>query len=193
MTDTADARNVRVDAFVAQMERTERAALARAIEQHNVAELERAAIAARIKQARKEAGLSQPEMAEAIGVIPRTYQNYESVKDPRTPWGLMNEIATVTGKTTEWLIHGDRKAPDLLGVAAADQVDGGFEEFRGHVADLEERLDRIEAALQQAQIDNQEHLRRQTAILERIEALVSILPPTDEAAQRLVQAIRDAA
>lgn len=114
MTESSTARSVRVDAFVAQMHSTERAAVVRAIEQQDVAELERAAIAARIKQARKEAGLSQPEMADAIGVIERTYQNYESVKSPRTPWSLMNQIATVTGKSTEWLIHGGANTPDVF-------------------------------------------------------------------------------
>lgn len=147
MTRSRAARNVRADAFVAQMQRTDRAELAAALERQNMAEIERAAIAHRIKQARKEAGLSQPEMAEALGVIARTYQNYESVKEPRTPWSLMNDIATITGKSTEWLIHGDRPTPDLLGVAERDQVDGGFEEFREHVAELNAKLDRIEALL----------------------------------------------
>jgi DNA-binding XRE family transcriptional regulator len=68
------------------MDRAERAALAQALERENMAEIERVGIAKRIRQARKEAGLSQPEMADALGVIARTYQNYESVKEPRTPW-----------------------------------------------------------------------------------------------------------
>jgi transcriptional regulator with XRE-family HTH domain len=102
-----------------------------------MAELERAGIARRIRQARNEAGLSQPEMAEAIGVIARTYQNYESVKDPRVPWGLMNQIAAVTGKTTEWLIHGDQAA------ARAVQVDDGFDEFRQYVTDIRQDIQNV--------------------------------------------------
>lgn len=118
MTNQDHAHTVRANGFLSQMRATDRAALAQAIERQDMAELERAGIARRIKQARKEAGLSQPEMADAIGVISRTYQNYESLKDPRTPWGSMNDIAKITGKSTEWLIHGERPTPDLLGEAS---------------------------------------------------------------------------
>jgi transcriptional regulator with XRE-family HTH domain len=136
LTATAPARNVRADAFVAQMQSTDRAAFARAIERQDMAELERAAIASRIKEARKEAGLSQPEMAAALDVIPRTYQNYESVSNPRTPWGLLNQIATVTGKTTEWLIHGERQsAPRLV-----DTLNGNS---RSQLDRLEKKVDAI--------------------------------------------------
>ena len=133
MTETHPARTVRADAFVAQMRSADRAAIVRAIEQQDVAELERAAIASRIKQARLEAGLSQPEMADAVGVIARTYQNYESASNPRTPWGLMNQIATVTGKTTEWLIHGEgTETPDLMAVARSS------DDLSSHLQRLEE-------------------------------------------------------
>lgn len=129
VTRPADAHNVRVRSFAAQMERSDRAALIEALEREEMAELERVEIARRIRQARKEAGLSQPEMADAVGVIERTYQNYESEKAPRTPWGLMNQIATVTGRSTAWLIHGtDSPADDGL-------------------ADIRVRLERIEQAL----------------------------------------------
>lgn len=148
LTNRTDAHNVRVDVFSAQMRalnKHERAAIAQAIDRQDVAELERSAIARRIKQARQEAGLSQPEMADALGVIARTYQNYESVSQPRVPWGSMNEIAAVTGKTTEWLIHGDRATPDLLGsVDNVDtHIDGVAVEFRRHVADLHAKLDTL--------------------------------------------------
>jgi DNA-binding transcriptional regulator YiaG len=142
-TTTADARNVRVASFVAQMKRAsteERTAMEAAIERENMAELERKAITARIEQARREVGLSQPEMAEALHVHERTYQNYESQKKPRVPWGLMNEIATITGKPTEWLIHGDRATtPDLMGA-----VDGNSQD---DAAAPQAQLDRIEQAL----------------------------------------------
>lgn len=145
LTNTAHAHTVRVDDFAAQMRKfgtAERAAIAEAIDRQDVAELERAAIARRIKVARKEAGLTQPEMAEALGVIQRTYQNYESVKDPRVPWGSMNEIAKITGKTTEWLIHGDATA------ARASQVDDGFDEFRQYVVDIRRDIADLAATIQ---------------------------------------------
>jgi len=88
---------------------------ARSVRDALMAELQREEITARIKQARKEAGLSQPEMAEALNVIPRTYQNYEY---GRVPWGLINDIARVTGRGSEWLLHGD--APDLMNTMRPD-------------------------------------------------------------------------
>lgn len=151
-TIPAPARNVRVDAFVAQMRRADRAVLTHAIEQQDMAELERAAIAARIKQARQEVGLSQPEMADALGVISRTYQNYESQKEPRTPWALMNQIAAVTGKTTEWLIHGNRTTaengagPDRLG-AVEDRLVGLIETQNQLLLNQSELIGEIRALL----------------------------------------------
>jgi len=148
------------------MRATERAALAQAIERQDMAEIERAAIARRIKSARNEAGLSQPEMAEALGVISRTYQNYESVSAPRTPWALMNDIARITGKTTEWLIHGEKAtAPNLLGsmVRVDDHIERMADEFRGYVdpnpfppAGDSDQLDRIERLL----ADNHQAMQR---------------------------------
>lgn len=177
MTDATPARNVRVDAFVAQMQRTERAELAKAIEHVDMAEIEREAIAARIRQAREEAGLSQTEMAEAIGVIPRTYQNYESLTRPRTPWGSMNDIAKITGKSTEWLIHGDNATPELFAkVSSVGQVDAGFEEFRAYVQELNTKLDdaRLERGAIQALIDQQNaNLGTQTGVLEKIESALA--------------------
>lgn len=167
MTDKADAHNVRVDVFRNQMRalsRREREAITQELDRQNVAELERSAIARRIKQARKEAGLSQPEMADALGVIPRTYQNYESVKEPRVPWQSMNDIAKITGKSTEWLLHGDT-------VAAATP-----DPFDGPTSQLAERLDRLVSAMEERlQHDRviDEMLERQTAILTRIELLIA--------------------
>lgn len=76
-----------------------------------MAEIERRQITGRIKKARKEAGLTQAEMAEALQVYGRTYQNYESEKSPRVPWGELDKIAKLTGKTTQWIIHGDTPTP----------------------------------------------------------------------------------
>lgn len=128
LTNRVPARSVRdrgrdIAAQIADLERT------------NMAALEAEAIARRIRDARKEAGLSQPDMAETLGVVPRTYQNYEAHEDPRTPWGLLDKIAMVTGKTTQWLIHGE-----FADTSTADQVEQIREEF--HV-----RVDRLEVMI----------------------------------------------
>lgn len=72
-----------------------------------MAELQKADITGRIRQARKEAGLTQPEMANLLEVAMRTYQNYE---DDRVPWGLMSRISDVTGRSLRWLLHGEDEA-----------------------------------------------------------------------------------
>lgn len=94
-----------------------------------VAEIERRQVTARIGKAREQAGLTQAEIAEALHVKPRTYQNYESVKTPRVPWGQLDTIAKLTGTTKEWLIHGDTPSP--------------FGDVNGAV-DQRAQLDRIE-------------------------------------------------
>lgn len=71
-----------------------------------MAELSRAAIAQRIATARKQAGLSQPELAELMRVHYRTVQDWESVKKDATPWDRLNEIADVSGVSRNWLLHG---------------------------------------------------------------------------------------
>jgi transcriptional regulator with XRE-family HTH domain len=84
-----------------------------------VAELEARDISARIQRARKEAGLTQEQLADLLEVIPRSVQNYES---GRVPWNKINAIGKITGKSPEWLLHGD--APDPFeGRPAAKEQD----------------------------------------------------------------------
>lgn len=116
-TNPGDARSVRV------WRNGKRAAL--------MAELQREEIVARIKQAREEVGMSQPEMGDALNVHWRTVQNYETV---RVPFALLGRIAEVTGKTTEWLLHGE--TPNLLGA-----LNGGGKELQKQVARIEAKLD----------------------------------------------------
>ena len=63
-----------------------------------------AEICARIKQARTEAGYTQQEMADLLGMTMRGYQNYESV---RVPFPQLGKIAELTGVTQMWLLRGD--------------------------------------------------------------------------------------
>lgn len=82
-----------------------------------LAELDRSNICARIAQARTEAGLTQPELGEAMEppVHFRTVQTWESVKDPRVPWARLDEIGRITGRSKEWLLHGEEQPapPDI--------------------------------------------------------------------------------
>jgi hypothetical protein len=100
----------------------------------------------------------------------------------------MNDIAKVTGKTTEWLIHGDRSTPDLLGITEHDQVDDGFTEFREYVAKILGELQALRAREQDMQtlVDRQnENLAAQTRILERMQAALGITPPAEDAPRRV--------
>jgi len=76
---------------------------------HLMAELERAAISARIKQARTEAGMTQPELADAVSVHWRTVQQWESGSAKTIPFDRLGEIAAVTATTKTWLLHGERE------------------------------------------------------------------------------------
>ena len=72
-----------------------------------MAELDRASINARISQARTEAGLTQPELGEILSVHWRTVQTWENQKGGRVPWDRLDEIARATGRTRDWLLHGE--------------------------------------------------------------------------------------
>jgi transcriptional regulator with XRE-family HTH domain len=80
--------------------------------------LERAAISVRLGETREEAGLTQPEMAELLRqegepLHFRTVQNYESPKNDRVPWDLLDQWAEITGTTLEWLLHGKTAMTDV--------------------------------------------------------------------------------
>lgn len=102
-------------------------------------ELEHARIAKRIKQARKEAGLTQQQVADLLGVIQRTYQNYESQTAPRIPWDRLNDIARVTSVKVEWLLHGD--SPDLMGTLNGNGPSAQLDRIEAKLDDLLKRSD----------------------------------------------------
>lgn len=60
----------------------------------------------RIVQARKEANLTQTELAELVGSSPRAMQGYENGE--RVPYRKMADIARIVNKDMAWLLHGDR-------------------------------------------------------------------------------------
>ena len=67
----------------------------------------KAEISARIKEARVQAGLTQPELAEALDPRPtlRTVQNWES---GIVPWRRLDEIAIALDVTKTWLLYGEQ-------------------------------------------------------------------------------------
>lgn len=103
--------------------------------------IEPLAVAARIKQARLEANLTQEEMADLLHVRQRTYQNYESQSRRlvRVPFRLLDQIAEATDKTAEWLLHGTAAPAD------PDQMERTLEMLES----IDERLRTLERMLSQ--------------------------------------------
>jgi transcriptional regulator with XRE-family HTH domain len=62
----------------------------------------------RIKQARTEAGLTQDELADLIGVGMRQVQYYEAGES--NPYRKLSRIAEVTSRSVGWILHGDEPA-----------------------------------------------------------------------------------
>jgi transcriptional regulator with XRE-family HTH domain len=114
-----------------------------------MAELDRASIAARIKKARKEAGLTQPELGDALepSMHYRTVQTWESVKKPTVPWEHLDQIARITNVTKEWLLHGDeaidaRELADVIRETLVEEF-ASREVSSEQVASLEAASDRL--------------------------------------------------
>ena len=68
-------------------------------------------IGARIAAARHEAGLSQRELAERLGVTTRSVQNYES--GAVIPYRHLRRIETLAHKRIGWILAGDASDSDL--------------------------------------------------------------------------------
>lgn len=75
-----------------------------------VAEIDPAGIRERIRQARKEAGLTQEELAELIDRHRRTVENFENVRIPG--YADLTKIARVLNRPIEWFLHGDQASDD---------------------------------------------------------------------------------
>jgi len=93
---------------------------------------ERRRIGSRITQARRERGLTQRELAEELGVTPRSIQNYES--GTIVPWRHLGRIELVTRKRAGWLLRDDE------GGALIDTVSTLLEAMERHHALLRDHL-----------------------------------------------------
>jgi transcriptional regulator with XRE-family HTH domain len=96
-----------------------------------VAQLDPEGIRARIREARKAAGLTQQEMADALEVHKRTVENYERFRVP--DYKMLNQIARVTDRPLEWFLHG-------AGVSEDDRLDAALAELGAVREQVEEIL-----------------------------------------------------
>ena len=92
----------------------------------------------RIARARKERGLTQEELAELIGVSPRSIQGYEAGKV--VPYRRLAQLAEVTNRELAWILEGD---------AAATAIDDPevLERLVTAVEDVSEQAKRIRLAV----------------------------------------------
>lgn len=87
----------------------------------------------RIKQARVEAGFTQDQLADLIGVGMRQVQYYEA--DESDPYRKLTRIAEATGKSIGWLLHGGQTIEEDQLAALREEV----AEVRAMLAELLER------------------------------------------------------
>lgn len=68
----------------------------------------------RLAVARKSVGLSQRQLAEALGVSVRTIQNYEAGRS--VPFRHLAALEGLLGRSSAWLLYGreDAEADELL-------------------------------------------------------------------------------
>lgn len=108
-----------------------------------MAELDKAAISERLQRARRDAGLTQQEMADAMHLHKRSVEDYESVKNATVPFDRLDEWARICGTSKEWLLHGrDLQEP-------VPETQGDLAALRAEVQDVQEQLGRIEDLVRQ--------------------------------------------
>lgn len=98
-----------------------------------VSQLEAEAIGQRIAQARKEAGMTQEDVADVATFSRRSLQDYES--GATLPYKHLREISALLGRPVGWFLRGDEEppAPDPDHLA---RIEAGLAEIRGLLAKL---------------------------------------------------------
>jgi transcriptional regulator with XRE-family HTH domain len=115
-----------------------------------VSQLEGHAIGARIAQARKEAGMTQEDVADlAEGFGKRSLQDYEAGNTMQ--YKHLRELSSILNRPVEWFLHGDRetdrKGPLEEVAASVTELTLSMAESLERLAEILERLARIEGAL----------------------------------------------
>ena len=97
-------------------------------------------IGERIKQARKEAGLTQEELADLVEVTARTIQAYEA--GDIDAYRKLNKLAEVLRRDISWFLHGEDDA-------VTSDEDKLREILREELADVRKAVDQVLALLEQ--------------------------------------------
>jgi len=85
-------------------------------------------IGARIAAARKEAGLTQEELADLIRVSTRSLQGYEGGEV--IPYRHMGRLAEVLKRPAGWLLHGDQDESDATNAERLERIEAQLTEIR---------------------------------------------------------------
>jgi len=101
-----------------------------------MAEIQREGVCQRIAQARRDAGVTQQEMADALDITMRAYQAYES---DRIPWRRLTQIGEITGKSKAWLLHGEEEQPSQEVLSGAEELLAAIHELTAQVSRLADR------------------------------------------------------
>jgi transcriptional regulator with XRE-family HTH domain len=105
-------------------------------------------IGGRIARARRERGLTQEELAELVGVSPRSIQGYEAGKI--VPYRRLGRIAEVTERDLRWLLEGDDQGSSVDG-EAVEQLAKLVEELVTEARQIRAVAERLEALLSRAE------------------------------------------
>lgn len=121
-----------------------------------MAQLEAKEIGTRIAQARREAGLTQEQLAEMAPFSYRSLQDYE--QGVTIPYRQMRELSKLLGRPVEWFLHGDDEDEHSI-IELLGELDGKLEA-------LDRKLDHDRQAFEQRLLSLERLLRKAAAALE---------------------------
>jgi transcriptional regulator with XRE-family HTH domain len=101
-------------------------------------------IGRRLAQARKEAGLTQEQLAEQVGVTPRSIQGYEAGKV--VPYRHLKRLEEITGKPPSWLLRNETE-PTPFSAEVAERLVSLVERVAAEAERLADAAARIEGLL----------------------------------------------
>lgn len=107
-----------------------------------VSQLEAAAIGRRIALARKEAGMTQEDVADVATFSKRSLQDYES--GVTLPYKHLRELGALLGRPTEWFLHGEPEF-DPSQEERLERIEAQLAEIRGMLAGQAQDADQPDA------------------------------------------------
>jgi HTH-type transcriptional regulator, cell division transcriptional repressor len=102
------------------------------------------AVGRRIAKARKEAGLTQEELASRLGVTPRSVQGYEAGRV--APYRHLPRLAELTRREIGWFLEGDEPGARAL-AEVAERLVALTEQVAEEATRLRAAAERLEALL----------------------------------------------